>query len=117
MTFIIDKDGPATELESEIHRLRGLVQALDDIRRGLHPDKAALAACPKIHSWRAIPRPDPCLTGLMFNHPTIADGRQGITTGLWVHAPALGYARTVTRFYALGRPDRSCAFPVGNLRT
>jgi hypothetical protein len=46
----------------------------------------------------------------MFNHPTIADGRQGITTGLWVLAPALGYARTVTRFYALGRPDRSCGF-------
>jgi hypothetical protein len=117
MTFIIDKDGPAPELESEIHRLRGLVQALVEIRRGRHPDKDTLAACPKIHSWRAIPRPDPCLTGTMFNHPTIADGRQGITTGLWVLAPALGYARTVTRFYALGRPDRSCAFPVAGPRT
>lgn len=107
MTFIIDKAGPAPELESEIHRLRGLVQALADIRRGRHPDKAALATFPKIQDWRAIPRPDPALTGIMFNHPTIADGRTGITTGLWVLAPALGYARTASRFYALGRPDRS----------
>ena len=83
------------------------MQALDDIRRGRHPDKAALATCPRIHDWRVIPRPDPCLTGIMFNHPTIADGRQGITTGLWVLAPALGYARTITRFYALGKPDPS----------
>ena len=59
MTFIIDKDGPAHELESEIHRLRGLVQALEDIRRGRHPDKAAQASFPKIQNWRAIPRPDP----------------------------------------------------------
>ena len=107
MPFIIDKDGPTPELESEIHRLRGLVQALVDIRRGYHPDKAALATFPRIQDWQAIPRPDPALTGIMFNHPTIADGRTGITTGLWVLAPALGYARTVSRFYALGRPDRT----------
>ena len=113
MPFIIDKPGPVPELESEIHRLRGLVQALADIRRGHHPGKAALASFPKIQNWQAIPRPDPCLTGTMFNHPTIADGRQGITTGLWVLAPAFGYARTVTRFYPLGRLDRSCAVPVG----
>jgi hypothetical protein len=107
MTFIIDKAGPAPELEAEIQRLRDLVQFLDDIRRGRHPDKAALATCPMIQSWQGITRPDPCLTGIMFNHPTIGDGRQGITTGVWVLAPTLGYARTITRLYALGRPDRS----------
>jgi hypothetical protein len=117
MTFIIDTAGPAPELESEIHRLRGLVHALEDIRRGRHPNKAALASCPRIASWRAIPRPDPRLTGIMFNHPHIADGRPGITTGLWVLAPTLGYARTITRFYALGRPDRSFAVPAGSPRT
>ena len=36
--------------------------------------------------------------------PTIRDGGQGLTTGLWVLAPALGYARTISRFYALGQP-------------
>src|SRR5215207_4268212 len=107
MTFIIDKDGPAPELEPEIIRLRSLVQDLDDIRRGKHPGNALLDSCPTIHDWQGITRPDPCLTGIMFNHPTIADGRQGVTTGLWVLAPTLGYARTITRFYALGRPDRS----------
>lgn len=117
MTFIITNDGPAPELESEIVRLRGLVQDLDDIRRGRHPDKARLASCPTIHEWQGITRPDPCLTGIMFNHPTIADGRQGVTTGLWVLAPTLGYARTITRFYALGRKDRSFAVPAGSPRT
>lgn len=107
MTFIIKNDGPAPELESEIHRLRGLVQALVDIRRGRHPDKAAQGSFPKIQNWQAVTRPDPALTGIMFNHPRIADGRQGITTGLWVLAPALGYARTASRFYALGRPGRT----------
>lgn len=48
MTFIIKNDGPAPELEPEIQRLRGLVRDLEDIRRGKHPDKAALATCPRI---------------------------------------------------------------------
>ena len=117
MTFIIKNDGPAPELDSEILRLRGLVQDLDDIRRGCHPDKVRLASCPTIQDWQGITRPDPCLTGIMFNHPTIADGRQGVTTGLWVLAPTLGYARTLTRFYALGRKDHSFAVPAGNSRT
>jgi hypothetical protein len=117
MTFIIRNDGPAPGLESEIHRLCRLVQDLDDIRRGRHPGKARLASCPTIHEWQGITRPDPCLTGIMFNHPTIPDGRQGVTTGLWVLAPTLGYARTISRFYALGRKDRSFAVPTDRPRT
>ena len=112
MTFIIDKAGPAPELEPEVRRLRGLVQALDDIRCGRHPDKAALASCPRIHDWRVFHRPDPSLTGIMFNHPAINDGRPGLTTGLWVLAPALGYARTISRYYALGKPDPSSPYRV-----
>jgi len=104
MTFTIKNGGPAPQLEAEIVRLSRLVQALDDIRRGKHPDKAALASCPKLHDWQVIRRPDPCLTGIMFNHPRITDGRPGLTTGLWVLAPDLGYARTMSRTYALGRP-------------
>lgn len=104
MTFIIKHGGPAPQLEAEITRLSGLVQALDDIRRGQHPDAGTLASCPKLHDWQVIRRPDPCLTGIMFNHPRIGDGRPGLTTGLWVLAPDLGYARTLSRYYALGRP-------------
>jgi hypothetical protein len=104
MPFIIKNAGPAPQIEAEIIRLRGLLRDLEDIRRGKHPDKAALASCPKIHDWQGITRPDPCLTGIMFNHPRIGDGRQGLTTGLWVLAPTLGYARTLSRFYALGQP-------------
>ncbi len=87
-----------------VSRLRGLVQALDDIRRGRHPDRTVLDGSPKLHDWQVIRRPDPCLTGIMFNHPRITDGRPGLTTGLWVLAPDLGYARTMSRTYALGRP-------------
>lgn len=104
MTFIITKDGPAPQLGPEIDRLNGLVHALEDIRRGCHPTKDTLAACPKLHHWEVIQRPDPSLTGIMFNHPRIGDGRPGLTTGLWVLAPSLGYARTLSRFYALGKP-------------
>ena len=50
MTFIIRNDGPAPQLEAEIIRLRRLVRDLEDIRRGRHPGKAALASCPKIYS-------------------------------------------------------------------
>jgi hypothetical protein len=117
MTFIIKNGGPAPQLESEIIRLRGLVQALDDIRRGRHPDGATLASCPKLHDWQVIRRPDPCLTGVMFNHPHIPDGRPGVTTGLWVLAPDLGYARTMSRYYALGRQDRGAPLPILHSRT
>ena len=112
MTYLVTNNGPVPELGPEVQRLRGLVQALDDIRRGCHPDKAALASCPRIHDWRVFHRPDPSLTGIMFNHPMIADGRQGLTTGLWVLAPALGYARTIACTYALGKPDPSSPYRV-----
>ncbi|ANY81178.1 hypothetical protein BB934_25600 [Microvirga ossetica] len=71
MTYLVTSDAPVPELGPEVQRLRGLVQALDDIRRGCHPDKAALASCPRIHDWRVFHRPDPSLTGIMFNHPAI----------------------------------------------
>jgi hypothetical protein len=104
MTFIITTSGPAPQLGPEIERLRSLVQALDDVRHGRHPDGVALASCPRLHDWKVVRRPDSCLAGIMFDHPRIRDGRPGLTTGLWVLAPALGYARTVSRTYALGRP-------------
>jgi hypothetical protein len=41
--------------------------------------------------------------GRMTGHPTCV-GSLSITSGLWVLAPEFGWARTLSRFYRLGRP-------------
>jgi len=92
---------PFTQLIPEIDKLRRLIKDLEKISRGEHPDAATLANAPAIQDWRLVPRAEACLAGTMLGHPKIADG-PGVTSGLWVLAPELNYARTLSRFYALG---------------
>lgn len=93
---------PFTQLLPEIDRLRRLVHDLERISRGEHPGAATLAKAPVIGDWRLARRAEACLVGTMRGHPKLADGAPGATSGLWVLAPELGYARTLSRFYALG---------------
>ena len=44
-----------------------------------------------------------CLVGQQSGHPDL-QGKMIQTSELWCMAPELGWARTMTRFYRLGRP-------------
>lgn len=95
---------PFAEIATDIERLRNLIHDLECIRRGDHPDDATLHGAPVLHDWGLAHRPEACLAGAMHGHPEIADGQPGMTTGVWFIAPHLGYARSLSRFYVLGRP-------------
>jgi len=103
MIAIINNLEGSPELELEIQRLRRLAYDLDLIQHGRHPSRELLAAAPRIEGWHLAARPTACLTGCVFGHPWIKEGGVGITTGLWAIAPRLGYARTLSRFYVLGK--------------
>ena len=60
-----------------------------------------LAGRVELVSWDS---PGPVEGIYTYGHPTVGDGRKGVTSSLWVFAPALGYARTFSRLYALGTP-------------
>lgn len=104
MTYLIKDRSPVPELDIEINRLRELLRDLENIRVGQHPGQRMLADAATLDNWEVTVRPEPCLTGVIHGHPRIEDGRSAITTELWLLAPTLGYARTLSRFYALGRP-------------
>jgi hypothetical protein len=97
---------PVPQLALEVERLRRLAEDLNRIGEGEHPDERALAQAPTINDWGWAERPEMSLFGKVYRHPTIADGRQARTSDVWFVAPALGYARTLNRFYNLGRQFR-----------
>lgn len=105
MIAIINNLEGSQELEFEIKRLRRLADDLDRIQQGSHPGRKVLSTAPRIESWRLVARPTACLTGCVFGHPWIKEGGIGITTDVWAIAPTLGYARTLSRFYVLGKRE------------
>ncbi|WP_046868069.1 hypothetical protein [Microvirga massiliensis] len=97
MMITIRDRRPVSELDDRIERLRDLAQDLERIRRGEHPGRRTLAGAPLLEDWSLATSLEHCLTGTMHGHPTVGDGRNGVTSSLWVFAPALGYARTFSR--------------------
>lgn len=104
MTIIVRHNGPVPQLHAHIALLRSLLSDMEAIAQGQHPGRNILNDAPLLHGWTRTARPEPCLTGIVDGHPGIGDLRPAITSGLWVLAPELGYARTLSRFYALGEP-------------
>ncbi|MBD2746626.1 hypothetical protein IC232_07915 [Microvirga sp. BT688] len=102
MSMIVRRDGPVPQLLPEIARLKRLVADMEAIAAGLHPRRDVLDRAPLLNGWTLSLQTEPCLTGVVEGHPEIADLRPAVTSGLWVLAPELGYARTLNRFYALG---------------
>lgn len=91
------------KLDKEIELLENLVRDLKQIRRGTFPGKRTLAAAPLIDNWRVITRPTACLTGEFSGHPILKDTPTGITSDVWVISPQMGFVRTLSRYYKLGR--------------
>jgi hypothetical protein len=104
MASLIRDRSPGPQLDAEIALLRELLRDLERIRVGQHPGRRTLNDAPVLENWKVTVRTEPCLTGIVHGHPRIQDRRTTITSQLWLLAPKLGYARTLSRFYALGEP-------------
>lgn len=86
-------------LVSHLRRLANDIESLD----GSGP---ALGDMVAIDSWSLAQRPVPCLVGRPFGHPTIADRKTARTSELFYFDPEQGLARSFSRWYRLGTPDR-----------
>ena len=91
------------DLMLDLARLEALVIDFQTIADGSLPDPDTLAPAPLIDHWQVATREVPCLVGISTDHPGL-NGPFIRTSDLWVHAPDLGWTRTLSRFYRLGRP-------------
>lgn len=90
------------QLVSEINRLQRLVIDLMMLEDGL---LTISDDAPILDNWMWTSRNTTCLTGEVSGHPLLpGSGRQIITSDIWVMAEELSCARTLSRWYRLGRP-------------
>jgi hypothetical protein len=90
-------------LDAEIARLESLVSDLKRLRAGDVPTAQEIAAAPSIDQWEVAMRSEPALIGLIQGHPKgLPHLKPSVTSGLWIIDPVRGYARTLSRLYALG---------------
>ena len=104
MTISVGPDGAPEDLDDIIGRLERLAVDLRRIARREAPTSTELGSAPLVDNWVLDPRPHVCLVGDLYGHP-ILRGPMVRTTEVWAIAPAQGWARTLSRFYRLGRPN------------
>ena len=104
MSIIILPNGTALHMDRELHLLTPLQRDIARIDEGPHPTAKDLADAPILEPWSLGMRMQPCLTGEVYNHPKLRTGARMVTSQLFVFAPHHSYARTLSRFYRLGRP-------------
>lgn len=88
-------------------RIRNAMEDIARLKEGWRPGEAALAEAVYIENWQLTPveHGHALIEGISFGHPRIADGRPMHTSVvLYIDAEA-GIARTVSRWYRLGRPS------------
>lgn len=102
--YLFDNKQPAARIKDEIDRLRRLARDLERAQQGSHPSQRELDRAHFIDDWQFAYREEMCLVGIVKGHPEIDDGHFIRTSRLWLLSRTSGYARTLSRLYALGRP-------------
>lgn len=95
-------------LREEIERLEELAAALESICSSPFPLDQLLARsqpnAPILDEWRFAVRPVTCLVGLSTGHPLLpGDKRSIVTSEIYLISEELGWARSFSRWYRLGR--------------
>ena len=90
-------------LIAAINRLHRLADDLTRIAGDDMPTRDELEEAPLIDGYAVSEMTLRCLVGQQSGHPEVS-GKFIQTSELWCMAPELGWARTMTRFYRLGRP-------------
>jgi hypothetical protein len=102
MAVYVNSTGEVIHLEDHTDRVRRLLRDLEALGAGAYPTRAEIEDAPVLENWSLATRKVPCLTGTFFGHPKIRSGNFGVTSDIWIHAPSLGYARSLSRLFRLG---------------
>jgi len=98
-----DDQGP--EFVRVMKRMLSLAADMERIHRGVRPEAMAGDEIPVLNQWLLTKRPAPCLAGLSTGHPTLPGQNRAIgTSDLWMLSVDGDWARTLSRWYQLGRP-------------
>ncbi len=89
----------------QVDRLLALAADLERVRRGVPPEAMADEEAPILDRWIFAQRIVPSLAGLSTGHPQlVGQGRLIGTSDLWLLSEDRAWARTLSRWYRLGRP-------------
>ena len=90
-----------------LERVKALAADLTLVLEGRTPERIAPRDAPVLERWFLARRAEPCLVGLSTGHPLLpGDGRPIATSELWLLSEDRMWARTLSRWYRLGRPAR-----------
>ncbi len=64
----------------------------------------SFGTAPILEAHQMYSRRTACLSGYVFGHPSLGDGREIMTSQLMYMDTEVGIARTVNRWYRLGHP-------------
>ena len=107
VTFNPGKADQGAVFDYQLARLIALVDDMERIRAGVPPEHLAIDP-PILERWIVANRPAPCLAGLSSGHPVLmGEARPIATSDLCLFADDHSWARTLSRWYRLGRPADS----------
>jgi len=87
-------------------RFAGARADLERLAAGWRPDESDLRAAVSIDEWALAAEHGLSVTGYVHGHPTIPEGHWAVTSTVIAIDVAEGrWVRTMSRFYALGRPE------------
>lgn len=97
--------------EEELRRLNALAADMSAIGRGVSPEELIEGEAPLLDRSILGGQFAPCLVGLSTGHPVLAgENRKIATSDLWLLADDGSWARTLSRWYRLGRPGDQSGF-------
>lgn len=100
--LIITRNGVDRDAGEALRCIQALSTDLAKIADG-HLPGPELADAPFLDNYAPTFRMAPCLTGMVQGHPSVNQPAV-LTSNLWAYAPELGWARTLFRYYRLGKP-------------
>ncbi len=104
MTFVPGNEQDAA-FRALLGRLSSLAADMEAIGCGASPEDLLKGEPPFLDQWVLERRPVACLVGLSSGHPLLPGVNRSIgTSDLWLISQDRNWARTLSRWYRLGRP-------------
>jgi len=100
---VISERGSLISLENE---LTSLLCDIRSLRAGDLPSSEDLRGAPIIEEWSYGLIPASCIVGSVRGHPILGNRARIHTSHLVLIDPDHGWARTWSRYYRLGAPER-----------